>query len=294
MKNSGSTDILQRFRFEDMPVHGAMVRLGATWRAVLERHQFPAPVHQLLGQMAAAAVLLSATLRYQGSLSLQIQSSGPLTLAIVECTSTHTLRATARWNDAISASSLPEMARDGRLIITLDPGRGQHRFQGIAALEAETMAGVIEDHLLRSEGLATRLWLAVDEDLAVGLLLQRLPERKETDPESWNRAVLLAQTITDEELLALPAPAVLRRLFHEEDLRLFDGEPVSFRCSCSRDKVIATLRALGPDEIWPLFEEQGTISVDCEFCNQRYRFDRVDIEQLFAAALVDSPSSTQH
>ncbi len=289
------SDTLQRFALEGKAIRGEIVKLDATWRAVVERHVFVPPVHELLGQMMAATALLSATLRYQGSLILQIQSSGPLLLAVVECTSTLTLRATARWNDEITSTSLPALAPDGRLIITLDPGTGEHRYQGIAALEADSLAGVIESYLQRSEGLAARLWLAVDANNAAGLLLQRLPGRgDDNDIDAWNRAEHLAQTVTTEELLTLTPNDLLQRLFHEEDIRLFERDPVSFRCSCSREKVITTLRALGPDEILPLLEEQGAITVDCEFCNQGYRFDRVDIEQLYAAAIIDIPSSTQH
>src|SRR5690606_28106437 len=153
---------------------------------------------------------------------------------------------------------------------------------GIVALETEeNLARAFHGYFERSEQLATRLWLAAGDTRAAGMLLQALPGDTE-DADAWNRTVQLADTLTDQELLDLPQRDVLHRLFHEEDVRVFEPEPVSFRCTCTRERIETVLRSLGYDEVQSIIAEQGHVSVDCEFCNQNYIFDPVDVEKLFA------------
>lgn len=287
-------DTLTRFMFEHAEVRGESVRLDATWRAVLARHHYPEPVKKLLGEMMAACALLAATLKFEGALIMQMQGSGPVTLLVVECDSEFHLRATAKWRDELAHDDVRALLGDGKFVITIDPKTGGQAYQGIVALEGATVAEVLEHYMLRSEQLETRLWLASDSHQACGLLLQRLPEKTSDDEDAWNRALNLAGTLTPEELLSLPAREVLHRLFHEEDLRLFEPQPVSFRCTCSRDRVTAMLRMLGLDEVRSILSEQGRIDVDCEFCNQHYSFDPVDAEQIFAAEVLTQPGSTRH
>ncbi len=287
-------DTLTRFLFEHAEVRGEIVRLDATWRAVLTRHAYPEPVRHLLGEMMAAAALLAATLKFQGALIMQMQGSGPVTLAVVECDSEFHLRATAKWRDDLAAGDLPALLGNGKFVITIDPKTGNQSYQGIVALEGTTVAQVLAHYLLQSEQLDTRLWLAADGEQACGLLLQRLPENASEDQDAWNRALNLSNTLTPGELLNLPGREVLHRLFHEEDLRLFNPQPVSFRCSCSRERVANMLRLLGLGEVHAILAERGLVEVDCEFCNQRYGFDAVDAEQLFAAEVVTQPGSTRH
>lgn len=287
-------DTLTRFVFEHAEVRGESVRLDATWRAVLARHDYPAPVRTLLGEMMAACALLAATLKFEGALIMQMQGSGPVTLLVVECDSEFHLRATAKWRDELNSQDVRELLGDGKFVITIDPKTGGQAYQSIVALEGATVAEVLAHYMLRSEQLETQLWLAADARQACGLLLQRLPEKQGEDEDAWNRALSLASTVKPDELLSLPTAEVLHRLFHEEDLRLFDPQALSFRCTCSRERVTAMLRMLGLDEVRSILDEQGRIDVDCEFCNQHYRFDPVDAEQIFAAAVLTDTGSTRH
>ncbi len=283
-----SSDTLQRFIFENAPIRGEIVRLDATWRAVLERRNYPSALRELLGEMMAAAALLSATLKFDGSMIMQIQGNGPVRLLVVECTSERTLRALAQWDNDVQPAPLAELLGDGKLVITIDPKHNKERYQGIVNLEGDTIAEVLQHYLIHSEQLDTRLWLAANAQQAAGMLLQRLPHdssrdnARDSNEDAWPRAVHLGTTITPHELLELPASEIIYRLYHEEDVRLFDSEPVSFRCSCSRERVAGVLRMLGYDEVQSILREQGAVSVDCEFCGKHYALDPIDAEAIFA------------
>jgi len=289
-------DTLQRFLFEHAPIRGEVAHLDATWRAVLERHDYPPVLRTVLGELMAAGALLAATLKFDGSIILQLQGSGPVKLIVVECTSEQTLRATAKWDGALpdADAGLAELLGDGRFVITLVPRDGRQSYQGIVAIDPAGVAASLEHYMQSSEQLDTRLWLAAGEEHAAGLLLQKLPERAEPDEDSWNRATQLAATLTTPELLKLPPQTLLHQLYHEEDIRLFDPRPVSFRCSCSNDRVVAMLRMLGYAEVRSILEERDAVEVTCDFCNRAYRFDSVDAEQLFAAAHTTHAGPTRH
>lgn len=287
-------DSLQRFVFEGAPIRGEIVRLDSTYRAVLDRRDYPPVVRELLGEFMAAAALLTATLKFDGRLSLQVQGNGPIGLLVVECTAAGAMRAIAQWQGEVPAGSLRRMVGDGRFAMTIDPEGSRERYQGIVAIEGETVADALEHYFAQSEQLDTRLWLAAGPDQAAGMLLQKLPQAGNEDPDIWARAVHLGSTLTRTELLALPVREILRRLYHEEDIRLFSRRPVSFRCSCSRERVEGVLRMLGRAEVDSILEEQGRIEVDCEFCGSRYAFDSVDAAALFAApAPADTPTTRQ-
>lgn len=287
-------DTQRRFMFENAAIRGEIVHLDATWRAVLERHEYPPVVRELLGEFMAAAALLSSTIKYSGSLIMQAQGNGQVPLIVAECTSERTLRGLAQWRDEVQHGPLEQLFGQARLVMTIDPRLGKERYQGITALEGDHLAGAIENYLTRSEQLETFIWLAADEQCATGMLLQKMPGHVDKDADAWPRAVHLASTIKKDELKTLSAIEIIRRLFHEEDVRLFDAEPLSFRCSCSRERVRNMLRALGPDEIHSILEEQGRIEVHCEYCNQGYRFDPVDAEEIFAAGVRMEVPQTRH
>lgn len=289
-------DVLQRFLFERTAVRGEIVQLEAAWREVLGRHDYPPAVRRLLGEMMAATALLSATLKFSGSMIMQIQGGGPVSLLVVECGADLGMRALAKWEGAVDdAAALPDLVGDGRFVITLDPGEGKKTYQGIVAVEGETVAAALEHYMAHSEQLETRLFLAADERGAAGMLLQKLPGEHDDDHDAWNRVVQLGNTLAAAELLGLPRLDILRRLFHEEDVRLFDPVPLRFRCSCSRERVAAVLRMLGRDEVNAALEERGEVEVNCEFCNQRYQFDEVDVTLLFTATTPPPPvGNTRH
>jgi molecular chaperone Hsp33 len=293
MKNTADT--LQRFLFEHAPIRGELVHLNVTWQTILERHDYPPVLRGLLGELAAAAVLLAATLKLQGALVLQIQGNGPLKLLVVECSGDLQVRATAKWTEELEQGDLTQLVGDdGRFVITLDPKDGKQGYQGIVPLEGGSVAEILQNYMTRSEQLETRLWLAADGQCAAGMLLQKLPEQAEPDVDAWPRATQLADTLRREELLALPAEELIHRLYHEEDMRLFESQEVAFHCTCSRQSVGNMLKMLGSAEIDSILEEQGSIEIHCEFCNQLYEFDSIDAAQLFAETSPAAGSETRH
>jgi molecular chaperone Hsp33 len=288
------SDSLQRFILESTPVRGEIAHLDATWRAVLERRNYPGPLKALLGEMMAAAALLSATLKFEGSLIMQMQGSGPVQLLVVEATSEQTLRATAKWEGEIATGNVTELLGKGRFVISIVPHGGKQTYQGIVEIEGNSIAQVLEHYMAKSEQLETRLWLACDSRQAAGMLLQKLPATPTQDEDAWNRAIKLGETIKREELLALPARKIIHRLYHEEDVRVFEPRPVAFRCSCSRERVTSMLRLLGHEEVRSIIAERNSVEVDCEFCGRHYSFDAVDAEQVFASELITRPLPTKH
>ncbi len=320
-------DVLLPFMFEGADVRGAVVSLDATWREVLARHAYPLPVRSLLGEAMAASALLSSTLKFDGKLILQTQAAereSPVRLMVVECNADLTLRATARlgaqWQEVAEREThtLASLVGDGKIVITLDArgydrdsegdsartrGEGsaggsvpgtQTAYQGVVPLEGEYLGATLENYMLRSEQLDTRIFLAADENRAAGLLIQRLPSaggHAGVDAESrWPEAEALASTITSRELLLLPPRDIVNRLFHEFDLRVFSERTTGFKCTCSRERVAGMLRALGRDEVDGIVREQGAVSVNCEFCNLGYAFDAIDAAQLFTAPAPESAS----
>jgi molecular chaperone Hsp33 len=284
-------DSLQRFVFEGAAVRGAIVGLDAAWRAALERREYPDAVASLLGELMAASALLTSSLKLDGALILQIQGRGPLELLVAECAGDLAVRATARWREPLVAEGLAALVGRGRFVITLDPRQGGETYQGVVAVEEPSVAAALEHYMRQSEQVDTRLWLACDRNRAAGLMIQRMPGVPSQDVDAWTRAETLAATLRPEELLALDAATLLRRLFHEEDLRVFDREVVTFRCSCSRERVVNMLRMLGADEVRGVVDERGEVEVSCDFCGRRYVFDPVDAAQLFAADPGLSPSA---
>jgi molecular chaperone Hsp33 len=287
-------DSLQRFIFEGLGIRGEWVCLDASWQAVLERYAYPDAVRAQLGQALAAAVLLSATVKFEGALILQAQGSGPLHTLVAQATHRRTLRGLARWREGRppTGGRLDEIYGEGRLVLTLQ-NEGAEPYQGIVGLEGANLAEAIENYFTRSEQLATRLWLAADGERAVGLFLQELPGSHE-GREDWERVSMLAGTVTERELLLLPGEELLFRLFNEEAVRLFEPEPVSFRCSCSRERIEAALRGMGREELEEGLRQEGGLEVGCEFCNRRYRFDAVDVQALLAQVLPHPGPRTRH
>jgi molecular chaperone Hsp33 len=283
------SDALTPFLFEGQHLRGEMAHLDASWRAVLERRAYPQPVRDLLGQAMAATALLIGTIKLTGRLTLQIQSTGPVRLVLVQCSNNRRIRGLARWETLPDSGHIGDLCPNGTLAITLEPEAGQ-QYQGIVDLGEVSVSEALERYFAQSEQLPTRLWLAADDQRASGLLLQRLPAEVYEDADAWNRAQQLASTCTPAELLGLEAPTLIRRLFHEEDIRLFDSEPVAFRCTCSRQTIERVLQGLGHEEVRDIVAERGTVDVACEFCGQRYVFDQVDAEALFSGSLPATPS----
>ncbi len=288
-------DTLKRFLFERFPVRGHFVRLDTSWRALIEHHGYPEIVRTALGETAAATLLLAATVKFDGRLTLQLQGAGPMHLLVVQAQPGYSLRGVARWTGELPdpGAPLPDLVGGGQIVVTIENEDRSSRYQGVVPLESPRLAETFETYFTRSEQLPTRLWLVANETCAAGLLLQRLPTGASASSatsdlafndadEDWNRILHLAGTLTDEELAGLPADELLRRLFHEEDVRIFDPSPVSFRCACSRERVDGILRSLGEAEARAVLLERGEVEVKCEFCNREWRYDPVDIGLLFS------------
>lgn len=289
-------DTLHKFLFEDATVRGELVDISETWRHVLARRDYPKAVKAVLGELLSAAALLTANLKFNGAIIMQIYGDGPVRLLVVECDSELNMRATAKLADDADISddaTLPQLVNvkgQGRFVITLDPKDklpGQQAYQGIVPLDGDTVATVIEHYMLRSEQLDTKLWLAADDKVSRGLLLQKLPHEggitssAENDLGTWDRSVMLASTLHQDELLATDAETLMRRLFWEETIRVFDPQHPHFLCTCTREKVSTMLQMLGQEEVNSALEELGKLEVDCDFCGQHYEFDPVDCAHLF-------------
>ena len=290
-----TTDSLTRFMFEHAAVRGEIVSLDETWREVLKHADYPPPLQTLLGELMAAAALLIATLKFDGSMILQMQGVGAVKLLVVEATSGLTLRATAQWDGDLAAGTFAELLGEGRLVITLDPtSADKQAYQGIVPLQGTDVAAALMHYMAQSEQLDTHIVLAADDECAAGMLIQKLPDQKDSDPDAWNRASQLTATLKAEELLTLDARLILHRLFHEEDLRVFEAEHLRFACTCSRGRVADMLKMLGREEIESVLQEQGQIEVQCEFCNRHYRFDPIDAAQLWLPNVPAVEGGTRH
>lgn len=290
------TDQLNKYLFADQLTRAQTVELNSAWQTGLQHQQYPACVRDLLGELAAAAVLLAGNLKLDGSLVLQAQGDGPIALMVVECTSDFEIRATATLReDAVIADdadlqSLLNTYDNGRFIVVLEPKAGSDLkpYQGIVPLEGKNLAEVLENYMKHSEQLDTKIFLAANGEKANGLLLQRLPGTGGTiegtdapEEPSWDRAKQLAETVKDDELLTLPAPELIHRLFWQEDLLQLEPTTLRWHCPCTRERVADMLRMLGREEIETILSEQEFIEVACNFCGKPYQFDAVDSAQLF-------------
>lgn len=286
------SDQLHRFTFEHLGIRGEIVSLAASWQAVVERHDYPPIVRDYLGQALAATVLLSGTIKYRGSLILQLQGDGPLRTLVAQATDQRMIRGMAHADGELPADNLAAAMENGRLVLTAEAPGGE-RYQGIVSVDKVALAEVVEGYFEQSEQLPTRVWLAADDQVAAGLFLQRLPGVQGED-EDWRRARILADTLESEELLRVSPLELLRRLFHEEDLRVYEPEPVAFRCGCSRERIADALRGMGRDEVEAIVHERGSVEADCEFCNAHYRFDAVDVAALFADGPLSEGPGARH
>ena len=286
-------DHARRFLFDDADIRGEIASLDTSFRSILAIHQYPPGVGRLLGEFLAAAVLLGSNLKFEGKLILQVRSAGQIPLLMVECDDTLRIRGIARGAEHATGTDNQQLLGDGQLAITVDPSRGQ-RYQGIVHLLEGSLASSLDAYFEQSEQLQTRIWLAADGERASGLLLQQLPQQICPDEgqrqQQWEHTCALAATIQDAELLDLGATDLLHRLYHQEAVRLFEPRAVSFHCSCSRERTRNALVALGRQELESLLLEQSDITMDCEFCNQQYRFDRNDLTDVFQ----DDLSKTLH
>lgn len=297
MAESAAPGELRRFLLEHQPVRGHWARLGEAWQALQSRHSYPAPVAGLLGEAATAVVLLAATLKFDGTLTLQLTGDGRVRMLVAQCTDDHQLRAIAHHDVAAGeAPGFTELVGRGRLVVTIQSERSGGRYQGIVLLEGETLQGCLEHYFASSEQLPTRLLLAADGQQAGGLLIQQLPGAQAGGEElaaqrlaAWEDVQAGLTGLSPERLLQGTAEDSVTQVCGAHDCRLLPATPVRFACRCSSARVTDMLRSLGEAEARATLAEQGAIEVHCEFCGASYRYDAVDVQQLFAAQVATLP-----
>jgi molecular chaperone Hsp33 len=300
-------DCLHRFVFEHYPIRGHLVHLDAAWRALIEHREYPNAIRGVLGEAVAASLLLAATIKFDGVLSLQLRGDGFVHLMLAQCTSGLGVRGLARYQEAGSReggsqTGINDLIGAGNLTVTLETDDGAQRYQGIVPISGARLADSLQVYFENSEQLPTRLWLYADGLGASGMLLQRLPEGTAAAAradaaavdDAWRRVQLIGDTLTREELRTLTDAQILHRLFNEYDLRLFEPSPVYFRCRCTRERVAGMLQGLGEAETRSILAERGEVEVRCDFCNRAYVFDAVDVGRIFNAGASSHGGSTVH
>jgi molecular chaperone Hsp33 len=280
---------LRRFMLERQPVRGFWIRLDGAWRELRSHQQNPPLVEALLGEAVTASLLLAATLKFQGTLTLQLAGDGLVNLLVAQCTHDFVIRAVARA-DAISDGpvSFRQLVGDGRLTVTIEAEERSARYQGIVSLQGASLAECLENYFATSEQLPTRIALAADASSTAGVLLQKIPgasaqgeAQAAVSQAVWEDLQPRVATLDAALLLRGSAEQVLAQVCAEHDCRLFQGSPVRFACRCSEGRVAGLLRSLGPDEMRSILAEQGAVTVTCEFCGRPFRFDSIDVERLF-------------
>ena len=276
-------DHKQRFLFPDSDIRGELVQVESSVSRILEGHSYPLPVQGLIGE-AVAAVLLASTLKFKGRLALQAQGKGPVSLLLAECSHDGELRALARHSDGQdwSHGDIQTLIGEGTMVITITPDQGR-QYQGIVPLSGDTLAECLQGYFQQSEQLPTSLWLASGNNRAAGLLLQRLPNQLATtdgNNQMWEHLDALASTLQMEELLNLDDQTILHRLFHDTPPQLPDAQPLQFGCTCSRDRNRNALISLGNQELQQLLDEDGEVTLTCDFCRHQEHFDAVDLAEM--------------
>lgn len=305
-------DKLLRFSFDRLDIRGELVYLDRSWETILSRYSYPEPVRKQLGSALAAISLLSASVKFEGTMILQIRSEGPLRSLVTQITNTGNLRGIAKWQGEVPEGKLKDVFGEGQMLITIIKDDGE-RYQSIVALDGDSLPEALNAYFVQSEQLPSTFQLFVTDTRVAGFFLQALPESRYKDiseeqvlihnaksprererEEDWNRINILASTLQEHELFTLSPEHLLTSLFHEEQVRLFEPKPLRFTCTCSREKVERTLVALGAEELQNILHEEGAIKVDCEFCNTHYEFSAADVANLGNTPIELTPGTVLH
>ncbi|WP_165310019.1 Hsp33 family molecular chaperone HslO [Vibrio ziniensis] len=286
-----ATNVLNRYLFEDLSVRGELVQLDKAYQQIITSKEYPAPIQTLLGELLVATTLLTATLKFEGSITMQLQGNGPVSLAVINGDNNQRIRGVARWEgDIADDAGLHDLMGKGHLVITIEPKKGE-RYQGVVGLEGNNIAQVIENYFLRSEQLKTRLWIRTGEHEgkphAAGMLLQIVPDGTGS-PEDFEHLEQLTNTVKNEELFTLEANELLYRLYNQEQVKLFEPQDVEFLCGCSRDRSGAAIVTVSRDEINDILAEEGSVSLHCDYCGTTYSFDSAQVAELYSQAQSDT------
>lgn len=282
-----ANNLLHRYLFEDLSVRGELVQLDTAYQQIIANKDYPQPVEALLGELLVATSLLTATLKFEGSITLQLQGDGPLSLVVINGDHDQKMRGVARWEGQIADdANLHQMIGKGHLVITISPDKGE-RYQGVVGLEGETLSEVLEDYFERSEQLKTRLWFRTGEHEgqahAAGMLLQIMPDGTGS-ADDFEHLEKLTETIKNEELFSLEANDVLYRLYNQEKVQLFEAQPVEFFCGCSRERSAGAIATVAKEELDDILKTEGEVALHCDYCGSTYSFDAGEVDQIITAA----------
>jgi len=278
------SDTLQRFMFEHASIRGEIAHLDTTYTTIMNQHPYPEDVRAILGEALVSCVLLSGSIKFEGEISLQFNGDDRLPLLIVQCDNELNVRAFAKYKKPENDEPVDyyKAFLKGKMVLTINQYKKTKTYQSVVPIDSTSMSENLMHYFAQSEQLSTRVWLATNKDKASGMLLQLMPGQDTQQREQfWEYAVHLGQTITDEELLTLDNVTILHRLYHETELRLYRGRPLQFKCRCSKDKMKNVLTILGEEDLNQLIKEQGHVEISCDFCNEAYQFDSIDVTMLF-------------
>lgn len=284
-------DQLQRFIFDDYQIRGEIAQAHDSFKEIIKNHDYTTEVANVLGELLIATSLLTATLKFQGKIAVQLQGDGPLSLAVINANQDQQLRGTARVQGETAGLPFSQLVGKGHLMITITPDEGE-RYQGIVALEKNSLSACLEDYFVQSEQLATRIILhasSIDRAQAAGLFLQTLPAVNEDHEKDFSHVSALASTVKADELYTLSNEDLLYRLYHEEKVRLFEAQAISFKCSCSKERCLTSLASITAEEILDILKERGSIDMHCEYCASNYHFELKDLQ-----ILLNDQDNTQH
>ncbi|CEK12022.1 Hsp33 family molecular chaperone HslO [Legionella hackeliae] len=275
-------DSLQRFIFENANIRGEIAHLQDTYQTIMGQRSYPPMIKNLLGEALVSCLLLVGSIKFEGNLSLQFQGDKRLPLLIVQCDHHLNLRAFAKYEEDLQIVDYAEAFLKGQIVLTINQYNQTQAYQSVVPIQSTSMSENLMAYFAQSEQIATRVWLAVNEDMAAGMLLQLMPGQDTQQRENfWEYAVQLGQTVSEQELLTLDNQTLLYRLYNETEVRLFDARRVRFQCRCSEEKMKQVLTILGEEEAKQLLKEKGKIDVTCDFCNKQYSFDAIDVTMLF-------------
>lgn len=292
-----ANNILNRYLFEELSVRGELVQMDTAYQEILSSKEYPAPLQKLLGDLLVSTSLLTATLKFEGSITMQLQGDGPVSLAVINGDHNQKLRGVARWEgDIADDATIHDMMGKGYLVITITPDKGE-RYQGVVGLEGDNLSEVLEGYFERSEQLKTRLWIRTGEfegkPHAAGMMLQVMPDGTGT-PEDFEHLEQLTDTIKDEELFGLDANTLLYRLYNQDKVQVFEPKEVEFFCGCSRERSGNAIVTVAQEEIFEIIAEEGQVALHCDYCGTTYAFDEAEVKALYAEANSDASDKTIH
>lgn len=275
-------DCIQRFMFEKFAIRGELVHLDESLHNIMHQHHYPVVIRELLGEALAAVVLLADTIKFEGQLTLQFQSDGPVTMLVAKCDSQGRIRGLVTWDADILPLNIKSALGKGQLVVTIEYDQKVQPYQSIIPIDNQTVSQALEAYFMQSEQLPTRIYTAVGTEHAAGMLLQLMPsELHSANQDHWAEVITLADTLTHQEIIELDNQELLHRLYHEHDLRLFDPQTIEFACRCSVERMQDAVRILGQKEAFEILLTNKEIEVTCEYCNNKFAFDKHDVENIF-------------